>query len=243
MIAKAVIAAAGRGTRMLHLTKNKPKPLINVCGKPFLSYLLDHILEAGYKELILVGGYKIERVKSFLDKYHYPVSLVNQFEVLGKEKYGTACALKCVEDKVKGEDFLMVYADHIFSPKDLASFRKDDEYNYMGTFRCQTPEKYGAVEMVDGFLKRIVEKPKDCTPGSLVNIGLYKFKPIILKKINEIDLSKRGEYELTDAINLLAREKKVKVEEIKDYWLDFGNPADVMRVSSFIKNENNKVDF
>ena len=55
---KIVIAAAGKGTRMRHLTKNKPKPLIEIHKKPFLAYLLDNILKAGYEEIILVVGYK-----------------------------------------------------------------------------------------------------------------------------------------------------------------------------------------
>ncbi len=234
MIKKVVIAAAGRGTRMLHLTKNKSKHLINVLGAPFITYLLDNLLKAGYKELILVVGYKKERVEEFLKKYKYNVKVINQFEALGKKEYGTACALKCVKDVVGNENFLTVYGDNLYSVEDLKSLNLGDQYNYVAGFFHKRPEKYGALKLKDGFLEKIIEKPKKHITN-LINTGLYKFTPSIFDKIDEIKLSQRGEYELTDAINLLASEKKVKVKEIQNFWLDFGNPADIMRVSSFLK--------
>jgi len=241
MIKKVVIAAAGRGTRMLHLTRKKSKHLINVLKKPFLTYLLDNILKAGYDDLILVIGYKKEKWEEFLKKYKYNLKVVNQFEILGgKEKeYGTACPLKCVKDVVGKENFLMVCGDNLYSPEDLENFNIDDDYDYIAGFPHQNPEKYGVLYLENDFLKEIVEKPKEPL-GNLINTGLYKFTPEIFEKISEIKLSPRGEYELTDAINLLAKKKKVKVKEIEDYWLDFGNPADIIKLSRFFKNANNK---
>ena len=86
-------------------------------------------------------------------------------------------------------------------------------------------------------MEKVIEKPKRHV-GNLINVGLYKFTPDILEKISKIQLSERGEYELTDAVNLLAKENKVKVKKIQDFWLDFGNPADIIRVSHFVKNNN-----
>jgi len=240
-IKKVVIAAAGQGTRMLHLTRRKSKHLINVFKKPFLAYLLDNLIAAGYKNFILVVGYHKEKMEEFLKEYKYKAALVDQFEILGgKEKeYGTACPLKCVKDVVGKENFLMVYGDNLYSAEDLKIFDIDDEYNYVAGFFYQKPEKYGVLKIENGFLKEIVEKPKEFV-GNLINTGLYKFTPEIFEKIFQVQRSSRGEYELTDAINLLANEKKVKVKEIKTYWLDFGNPADIIRLSKFLKNEKIK---
>ena len=236
---KVVIAAAGQGTRMLHLTKNKSKHLINVQRKPFLAYLLDNLLEAGYKELVLVVGHKRERIEEFLKDYKndFEIRLINQFEVLGEKEYGTACVLKCAKDIVGKENFLVVYGDNLYSVEDLKVFNIEDEYSYIAGFYHQKPEKYGVLKSKDGFLKKVIEKPKRHV-GNLINVGLYKFTPDILEKIFEIQLSERGEYELTDAVNLLAKENKVKVKKIQDFWLDFGNPADIIRVSHFLKNSN-----
>jgi choline kinase len=73
MIKKVVIAAAGQGTRMLHLTKEKSKHLIRVKKRPFLAYLLDNLFKAGSRDLILVVGYREELIKNFLDKYNPPL--------------------------------------------------------------------------------------------------------------------------------------------------------------------------
>ena len=236
MIKKVVIAAAGKGTRMLHLTKNKSKHLIKIQKRPFLSYLLDNLIKAGYKDLILVVGYKEEVTRGFLKKYKYNIQVVSQFSILKREEYGTLCPLKCVKDIIK-ENFLMVYGDNLYSVKDLKALNINDDYNYVAGFSHKQPERYGVLISNNGFLKEIIEKPKKHV-GNLINTGLYKFTPEIFDKIPEICRSSRGEYELTDAITLLAKEKKVKIKRIKDYWLDFGNPADILKVSRFLKNES-----
>jgi len=236
MIKKVVIAVAGQGTRMLHLTKYKSKHLIKVLKKPFLAYLLDNILKAGYKDLILVVGYKKEKIEDFLKKHKYNAKVINQFEILGgKDKeYGTACPLKCVKALVGKENFLMVYGDNLYSVKDLKSFNIEDKYHYVAGFYHKHPEKYGVLVSDNDFLKKIEEKPKKYK-GNLINTGLYKFTPEVFNKLSKIRKSVRGEYEITDVITLLAKEKKVKVKRIQDYWLDFGNPADIIRLSHFLK--------
>ena len=242
MIKKVVIAAAGRGSRMLDLSNDKPKHLIEVCGRPFLFYLLNNLLEAGYEELILVVGYKNEKIKEFLKTFEYKdkVTLVNQFDVLGEEEYGTACVLKCLKGVINNDNFLTVYGDNLYSVEDLKSFGNiNSDYSYVAGFYHDCPEKYGVLKEKDGFLEKIIEKPKQHV-GNLINVGLYGFTPEILKKVEEIQKSERGEYELTDAVNLLADEKKVKVRKLQDSWLDFGNPSDIALISNFLKNKDLK---
>jgi len=237
MIRKVVIAAAGQGTRMLHLTKNKSKHLIKVQKKPFLAYVLDNLKKAGYKEFILVAGYEIGQMKKFIKERKYKALLVDQFRTLGpKEKiYGTACPLMCVKDIVKKDQFLFICGDNLYAPKDLRAMNVADKYNYVAGLIHQHPEKYGVLITDNGFLKKIIEKPKKFV-GNLINTGLYKFTPEIFDKLPKIKKSPRGEYELTDAVSLLAREKKVKVKKIENHWIDFGNPADIIEFSKFLKN-------
>ncbi len=241
MIKKAVIAAAGKGTRMLHLSDDKPKHLIKVSGKPFLFYLLNNLLEAGFEELILIVGYKHEKIDEFLKTFKggEKVKTINQFDVLGKEEYGTACVIKSLMNEIE-ESFLMVCGDNLYSIKDLERFKNiNNQYSYVGGFYHKTPEKYGVLKEEKGLLKEIVEKPKEHI-GNLINISLYSFQPEIIEKVQEIKKSERGEYEITDAINLLAKEGKVKIKEIEDYWLDFGNPSDIKTVSDFLEKRKNK---
>lgn len=240
MINKVVIAAAGQGTRMLHLTKNKSKHLIKVNKKPFLAYVLDNLLEAGYEDIILVVGHAGDLIEQFLKDYNYKARVINQFKVLGpKEKiYGTACPLMCVKDILKGKEFLFICGDNLYSVKDLKEMAKEDGYNYVAGLKHENPEKYGVLITDNGFLKEIIEKPEKYV-GNLINTGVYKFSPEVFEKISEIKKSPRGEYEITDAVTLLAKEKKVKVIRINDGWLDFGNPGDIIKCSKFLKNGNN----
>ncbi len=240
MIKKVVIAAAGHGKRMKHLSKNKSKLLINVKQKPFLAYLFDNLLAAGYKDFILVVGYRADLMDKFLKDFGYKAAVVNQFEILGpKEKeYGTLCPIKCVKNLVGNENFLAVYGDNLYSVKDLKAMNIDDKYTYMAArMEKEHPEKYGVlITDKKGFITEIKEKPKDYV-GNLVNTGLYKFTPDVFDKISCVGLSPRGEYELTDAITALAKDGKVKLKMIEDYWLDFGCPGDIIKVGNFLKNQ------
>lgn len=247
MVDKVVIAAAGQGTRMKHLTDNKCKHLIEVNDRPFLAYLLDNLFYAGYRDLVLVVGYKEEMVRTFISNYKpdikdkYEIKIVSQYEILGpKEKeYGTACPIKCVKDIIK-DDFLYINGDNLYSVDDLKSMDISDDFNYVAGLTSKEPEKYGVLVPDDGFLKEIIEKPKEFV-GDLINTGMYKFTPDIFEKVYKIKKSPRGEYEITDAVSLLAKEGKVKIVRIKDHWLDFGNPDDILKLSKFLneQNENN----
>ena len=244
-IKKVVISAAGRGTRMLQLSEDKPKMLIEINGRPFLAYLLDNILEAGYTQIMMVMGYKEEMMKEFLKNYSYPgkeyvIDTVNQFDVLGpKEKeYGTACPLKCVKDWTGGENFISLVGDNFYSTRDLKAMDVDDEYNYVGGLKHENPERFGVLIGEGELLKEIIEKPKEFV-GNLINTSLYKFTPAMFEKLPLIGKSPRGEYEITDVISLLAKEGKVKVKIIKDNWMDFGRPEDIEKFSQeFLRHEN-----
>jgi len=250
MITKVVIAAAGQGTRMLHLSDNKSKHLICVKNRPFLAYLMDNLVKAGYKDIVLVVGFKKELMEDFKNEFlscskavkesgfasEVKIQIIDQHEILGpKEKeYGTACPIKCVKNVVGNDNFIYVYGDNLFSVDDLKSMNIDDEFCYIAGLKQDHPEKYGVlIEDGDDFLEKIIEKPKEFV-GNLINAGLYKFTPEVFDKIAEVKKSSRGEYEITDVISLLAEAKRVKIKKIKDYWHDFGNPEDVEKLSKFL---------
>jgi len=250
MIKKVVIAAAGQGTRMLSLSNDKSKHLINVQNRPFLAYLMDNLVLAGYTDIVLVVGFKKELMEDFKQYFlnssdkskDIKIQIVDQYEILGpkESEYGTACPIKCVKDVVGREDFIYVYGDNLFSVEDLKSMSIDDEFCYIAGLKQDHPEKYGVlIEDGDDFLEKIIEKPAEFV-GDLINAGLYKFTPEVFEKISQIQKSPRGEYEITDVISLLSKAKRVKIKKIKDYWQDFGNPEDVEKLSNFIKNGYSK---
>lgn len=228
---------------MLHLTANKSKHLINVRKRPFLAYLLDNLFLAGYKDLILVTGYKEELIEDFLKKYNppikgkYSIKTVSQYEKLGPKSviYGTACPLMAAEDLIGKESFIYLCGDNLYSVSDLEEMKGNGKFNHVAGIYKKDPHKYGVLIQEKDLLEKIVEKPKDFV-GNLVNAGLYRFTPEVFEKVKKIKKSSRGEYEITDAINLLAKDSKVKVKIIKDFWFDFGNPADIIMLSYFLKS-------
>lgn len=236
MIKKVVISAAGQGTRMQELSKDKSKHLITVNNRPFLAYLLDNVVKAGYTEIMLVVGFRQDLIAEFLNTYELPVGvtigMVNQFEILGPKEveYGTACPLKCVKDFVGNEQFISLVGDNFYSAADLASMNMDDEYCYVGGLKAEYPERFGVLIEDGEFLKEIIEKPKEFV-GDLINTSLYKFTPEVFEKLPLIGKSPRGEYEITDVLTLLAKDKKVKIKKLKDNWMDFGKQEDIEKFS------------
>ena len=229
--------AAGQGTRMKELAKDKPKHLIEVAGKPFLRHVLRNAKEAGFAEIILVGGHHFDKMQEFVlsVKNEFNITLINQFNVIGKEKYGTAMPVLATRAAVGGGQFACIAGDNLYSPRDLSALRDlDDEYSYLSLLRVDNPEIYGVPILEGDFVKDFVEKPKEFI-SNWVSISCYKFTPDIFSAIEKIDKSERGEYEITDAISLLAQENKVKARQLLDYWLDFGNPDDIQKVEQFIE--------
>ncbi len=165
------------------------------------------------------------------------ISIVSQFETLGprEKEYGTACPIKCVKDLVGNENFLSVSGDNFYTVEDLKLMNIDDEYTYVAGMVHKNPENFGVLLTEGSMLKEIVEKPKTFV-GDLINISLYKFTPEIFQKVMQIEKSPRGEYELTDAISLLAKEGKVRVNKVNDFWMDFGKPNDVAKLTQFLEH-------
>ncbi len=237
MIKKAVISAAGKGTRMKHLSKNKPKHMIRVNGKPFLYYLIENLRKAGFEEIIIVVGHKHEYIEDFAGQHPFPLTIVNQYAILGEDLYGTAIPIRAVEKIVGEEPFIAVAGDNLYSPEDLTSLRIDDDYSYVAGIKHEHPEKYGVLLYDNDMkLKKIIEKPKEDVGSTVINTALFKFTPAIFDVIQNVPRQPNGEYYLTDAVTTLAEQGKVKVKILNDYWLDFGNPADVIRLSKFLKN-------
>lgn len=245
MIKKAVIFAGGKGTRMKELAKERPKHLIEVNGRPFLYYLLGNLKGAGFEEIVMVTGHLHPLLERFIDRHRrkFPFfRTVNQRDIFGEKKYGTLVPLLSVKDIVRDEQFVVVMGDNLYATGDLKAFRSlEDEMSYVGGYHVEDPTKYGVlVAGKEGTLVRIDERSPH--PSSRrINAGIYKFTPEIYDVAGQVELSPRGEYEITDALSLLAVRGKVKIVDLKDYWFDFGRPEDVAVVEKFLQ-DNQRAD-
>lgn len=228
---KAVILAAGKGVRMLPLTKDRPKVLIDINGKPFLWYVIENLRKAGVNEFAIIANHKIEKMKEFLTQYNVKATVLHQPEPLG-----TGDAVKYAQNFCGNENFIIVYGDNLYSVEDLKTIQKKDAFCYIVGKEVQDWQKYGVLVVGGEKLVKIVEKPTEFV-GNLVNVGLYKCTADIWPALERIGLSPRGEYEFTDALSLVAKEGKVKVLQLKEYWLDLGCKEDVGRIERFLEEK------
>ena len=229
---KAIILAAGKGTRMLPLTKTIPKVLIPINGKPFLLYVLKSLQQAGYSyhEIAIVAGYHQEKIAEFLKVNKIPATIIEQ-----AEPQGTAHALRQVQFFCKQDQFIVQGGDNLFSVQDLQQVQINDQHCYVIGKEIEEWQKYGVLVVEDGKLRRIVEKPKEFV-GRMINTGLYKFTSDIWQALQNITLSVRGEYELTDALSLLAQQEKVQVLPLKGNWLDLGSLEDIPKIEKVLRS-------
>ena len=227
---KAVILAAGKGVRMLPLTIDKPKVLIEINGKPFLWYVLENLKKAGVTEYAIIANHQIEKMREFLAQYGIQATLLHQPEPLG-----TADAVKQAQSFCGQDNFMIVSGDNLYSVEDLKAIQKKDTFCYIVGKEVEDWQRYGVLVVDEEKLVKIVEKPTEFV-GNLVNVGLYKCTADIWPALDKIGLSPRGEYEFTDALTILAKEGKVKVLKLQKYWLDLGCKEDVGRIGRFLKS-------
>ena len=236
MLHTIVISAGGKGTRMGNLTNDLPKHLIPVNGRPFISYLLNNVIKAGFTNIIVNIGYKKERWASLFPRLPVAVTVINQHDRLG-DKYGTACPIEAAEAEIGGQSFVAVNGDNLYSVNDLKRIANDDDFCYATGWKHDHPERYGVLQTDGDFLRAIIERPTTYV-GDLINTGLYKFTHQIFSVVKQLRVSPRGEYEITDAINRLAELKLAKVLPLQDYWYDFGRPEDIDKVADFLKTQD-----
>ncbi len=230
---KAVLLAAGEGIRLLPITATRPKHLIKVGGKPILQFCLEAVRRAGIDEAIIVTHYMGEAIRSYFgdgEELGLKLTFVEQKAILG-----TGNAAEVAESNLD-EDFVLVYGDLLFGEDTvktvLSEFKKGKTAAVMGVIPVDKPESYGIIEQhADGRVKRIIEKPAaGKAPSNLANAGVYVFSKEVFDKIKQTKTSVRGEWELTDAITMLAQEGKtvLAVQLSKDDWFDVGRPWDLL---------------
>jgi len=218
----AVIIAAGEGTRMRPLTERRPKPLLPIGETTLLERTME--LCAGFVErFVLVVGYRRERIEQAVgDRFaETPVRYVEQAEPRGTA-HAIGCAAAVVDDR-----FLVINGDVVVDevlPRSLA----DTDGTAMAVRTVEQPESYGVVDVEAGRVTGLVEKPDD-PPSNLINTGLYAFEPTVFEYIERTEESPRGEYEITDTIELLLEDgHPVHAVEYDGPWLDVGRPWELL---------------
>lgn len=230
---KAVIPVAGFGTRLRPHTYSKPKPLINVAGKPFLGYILEKLAALNPEEYIFIVGYLGEQIQHYVDStYRLPARYVEQKELLGQ-----AHALWLARDYIDGP-IVIIFADTLFEA-DLQELDAPDVDGIAFVKEVEDPRRFGVVELdARGYVTRFVEKPASLE-NRLAVIGMYYIRngPLLVKACEELmarGIRTRGEYFLTDALNIfLEYGQRLRVREV-NVWVDCGTPEAVLETNRYL---------
>jgi dTDP-glucose pyrophosphorylase len=233
-IDKAVLLAAGRGTRMRELTAEIPKPMIEVRGKPVLQHIVEGLRDAGVREFLIIVGYRADAVQNFFgegSRYKIDIHYVTQVV-----QDGTGRVVDLARDFVGLSPFVLSYGDILVDPanyKQIVDLPEGVEA-LISVTRGEDVSKGGAVFLNDEF--ELVDLREKSKPGELTspwyNAGLYAFRPSIFDFTAKLKPSPRGEYELTDAIREMAQSgKKVKALELIGEWADVRDPEILARLN------------
>ena len=235
---KAIILAAGKGTRMRPLTNQMPKPLIPICNFPTLIFVINKILYSGIDNIgLVISPHDKEKFVEFINKFNLDkkVNIIIQETPLG-----VAHAVKTARNFIKNEDFLLYLGDNLIQDEleiYKNKFQNDSPDALLLLKEIDDPKMFGVAELnSNNELIGIEEKPSK-PKSNLAVTGIYFFKNKILKEINQISFSERGELEITDAIDNLVGNGFVKGFKLQGWWIDTGNRKQILEANSFIMKE------
>ena len=232
---KAAVLAAGRGTRMRGLCSVVPKPMVPLANRPILSIIFSRLKLMGVDEVALVVGFEAEKLRELIgdgSRYGMNVTYIRQ-----EEQLGTGHATLLCEEFVAGEPFVLVFGDIITRRDNYAVmaelFNSAECDAVLSVFPVEDPSNGAAVEVKDGRVVRIVEKPP---PGTMLNAynnaGIFIWPPGIFDMIRNLELSPRGEYEFTDGIiSFMDKGRRLAAYELLGFWENITDPETCIRMN------------
>jgi len=237
-IMKAVILAAGEGTRMRPLTQNRPKVMLPIVNRPILEHVVLAVKNADINDFVFVVGYHSDTVQNHFgdgSKWDVRIDYVEQ-----KEQLGTAHAIGLAKDFVD-ERFLVLNGDVLVESSYLQKLMKRKEVVVLSAKKVDNPQEFGVIITRGNKVTKIIEKPK--SPSSnLANSGIYVFGQEIFDAIKRTKKSIRGEYEITESIQILINDGHAVGYELYEgeLLLDIGRPWDLLDANEFLLREIKK---
>ena len=252
---KALVLAGGRGTRLRPITHTAAKQLVPVANKPVLFYGLEAIAAAGIREVGIVVGDPREMLEPDRRTGELVTVLVNsQAEIRAavgdgsrfglsvtyieqEAPLGLAHAVKISESFMNGEPFVMYLGDNLI--KDgitpfVREFEAEKPNAQILLAHVEHPEEFGVAELDGDRVVRLEEKPKQ-PRSDLALVGVYLFDRTVFDAVRAIRPSRRGELEITDAIqHLISSGQRVRSHVITGWWKDTGKVEDMLEANRIV---------
>lgn len=239
---KGVILAAGKGSRLYPVTRVVAKPLLPLANRMTMAYAFDQLKACGITEIAIVVGENEPEMRATLGDgaaFGVQLSFVRQPEPLG-----LAHAVSFCKDFVDGDSFVLYLGDAIYG-QSLApivqSFVDEPCANLNLVKEVEDPRRFGVANVVDGRIVKLVEKPQN-PESNLAMAGMYVFGPQIWSVFADLKPSARGEYEITDAIQMLIdRGEVVRAGVYEGEWFDTGTLPSFLETSRFLAGSVAKI--
>ena len=236
---KGLVLAGGRGTRLRPLTHTLAKQVIPVANRPVIHYVMDDLHDAGIRDVaVIIAPEMGDQIIEALTPNPWDVN----FEFLVQDKpLGLAHAVKTARDYLGDDSFLMYLGDNLMGSRIsemVGDFEASGADATILLKKVPDPSQFG-VAVVDEHktVKRLVEKPKSWI-SDLAIVGVYCFSSRLHQAVDRIEPSKRGELEITDALQELLRSgAAVNARIVDSWWLDCGNGPDLLQGNRLILEE------
>ncbi|MBS3817023.1 MAG: NTP transferase domain-containing protein [Candidatus Thermoplasmatota archaeon] len=228
---KAVILAAGEGTRLRPFTASEPKVMIPVANRPILEYVVESLIENGIRDIVMVVGYRRQRIMSYFgdgDDFGADIEYVVQKKQ--PPHGGTAHALYQAKEKID-DDFIVLPGDNVVSKNTISDLLEDITPPALLITRSDSPSKYGVVTLKKGKkeIDNLIEKPEE-SPSHLISTGIYSFTPKIFDYIDES--MKERKYDLPSVVQKKMEDKEIRAIKTEATWIDAVYPWDLLHVNS-----------
>ena len=229
-----IIMAGGRGTRLMPLTANRPKPMVPVLGRPVIDYVKDAMVAAGLSEIIVTTGYQGEQLIDHVNSWNVK-SRVNQEST----PMGTAGSVGLLSDLLK-DTFVVGSGDSVasFDIADLIKSHRESKAKVtMALWKVEDPKEFGIVglsrehlgelqsDLSEGYISRFKEKPTaEEAFSNLINAGLYIVEPEVMELI-----PKGEKYDFSKQLfpDILSLGWPMYAKTIKGIWFDVGHPFEL----------------
>lgn len=223
---KVIILAGGKGTRIHEESNNKPKPMINICGKPIIVHIMNHFIKYGFDEFIVAGGYKYKLLKNFFYKSKYNVRVVNT----GMKTMTAGRILKLKKILMKEEDFFLTYGDGISNIDIKKLLKHHIKSQITCTITAIKPKfRLGVLKIrKNGKISVFTEKPND----AYCNGGYMVMNKKIFKKIKDHQSILE-----VNVLPKLANKGELTAYKHHGFWKCIDNMKDKIEVEKILKNK------
>jgi len=233
---KGIILHGGHGTRLRPLTHTGPKQLLKIANKPMSQYALEDLRDSGITDIaIIIGDVYPEKVKEYYgDGKKFGVTLTYVYQ---DKPQGIAHAISLCKDFVGNEKFCVYLGDNVLRTglsSYVTKFEPTTKEAIILLAEVDNPSQFGVAQIEDKKIIKIIEKPKNPS-SNLAVIGVYFLTPKIFDIIQQLKPSWRGEYEITEALQLLMDSKMdLDYDYVSGWWKDTGTPNDILHANKLI---------